>query len=223
MSDQCATERTGVRMQIATRYYAIAAGSLALIGIVTLVGITQRRLDDPFLQCRRSAVAGGSAAIGGPFTLTDENGQRVTDKDVITGPSLVYFGYTFCPDICPTDTARNAEAVDALEEKGYDVTPVFISVDPRRDTPQVLKEWTDYVHPRMIGLTGSPEEIKAVAKEYKTIYSVPENPEDDLYIVDHMTQTYLMLPGTGFAEFYTRDTPPEVMADSIACFIDAAK
>lgn len=208
-------------MPVSTRTYAIAAASVAAIGLVAIYAISMNDTGDRFAPCRGGAVGGGT--VGGPFTLTDENGKRVTEKDVLTGPSLVYFGYTFCPDICPTDTARNAEAVDALEEMGYEVTPVFISVDPARDTPEVLKEWTDYIHPRMIGLTGTPEEIAAVAKEYRTYYKVPENPADDLYTVDHMTQTYLMLPQYGFVDFFTRDATPEAIAERTACFIDAAR
>jgi protein SCO1/2 len=106
---------------------------------------------------------------------------------------------------------------------GHEVTPVFISVDPSRDTPEVLKEWTDYIHPRMIGLTGTPEEIATVASEYRTYYKVPENPTDDLYTVDHMTQTYLMLPQYGFVDFFTREATPEEIAERTACFIDAAR
>lgn len=208
-------------MPVSTKSYAIAAVSVAAIALVAIYAVSVNDSDDLFAPCRGGAVGGGS--IGGPFTLTDEDGRRVTDKDVLAGPSLVYFGYTFCPDVCPTDTARNAEAVDALEEKGYEVTPVFISVDPARDTPETLKEWTDYIHPRMIGLTGSPEEIAAVAKEYRTYYKVPENPTDEYYIVDHMTQTYLMLPGYGFVDFFTRDDTPEKIADRTACYIDAAR
>lgn len=208
-------------MPVSTRTIAIAASSVAAIGLVAIYAITTNRAADRFAACRGGAVGGGS--IGGPFTLTDENGRRVTEKDVITGPSLVYFGYTFCPDICPADTARNAEAVDALEEMGYEVTPVLISVDPARDTPDVLKEWTDYVHPRMIGLTGTPEEIAAVAKEYRTYYKVPENPTDEFYTVDHMTQSYLMLPEYGFVDFFTRDATPQEIAERTACYIDAAR
>lgn len=208
-------------MPVSTRTYALAAASVAVIGLVAIYAISMNNTGDRFAPCRGGAVGGGS--VGGPFTLTDENDKRVTEKDVLTGPSLVYFGYTFCPDICPTDTARNAEAADALEEMGYEVTPVFISVDPHRDTPEVLKEWTDYIHPRMIGLTGTPEEIAAVAKEYRTYYKVPENPADDLYTVDHMTQTYLMLPQYGFVDFFTRDATPEEIAKRTACFIDAAR
>ncbi len=208
-------------MPVSTKSYAIAALSVAAIGIVAIYALSVKGTSDRFAPCRGGAVGGGS--IGGPFTLTDENGQRVTDKDVLTGPSLVYFGYTFCPDICPADTARNAEAVDALEEKGYEVTPVFITVDPARDRPEVLKEWTDYIHPRMIGLTGTTEEIAAVAKEYRTYFKVPENPTDEYYVVDHMTQTYLMLPGYGFVDFFTREDSPEDIADRTACYIEAAK
>lgn len=209
-------------MSTSTRTYALAAAAVAAIGLTALYAVTRSATTDRFAPCRTSVVSGGAGVIGGSFTLTDESGIRVTDKDVLSQPSLVYFGYTFCPDICPADTARNAEATDALEEMGYLVQPVFISVDPGRDKPEVLKEWTDYIHPRMLGLTGTPEEIAAVAKEYKTFYRLPEDTSDPYYLVDHMTQTYLMLPGYGFVEFYDRETDPEKMASSVACFLDAA-
>jgi protein SCO1 len=209
-------------MSISTRTFAIAAAAVVAVGLTALYAVTKSGVGDKFAPCRTSAIAGGGGAIGGPFTLTDENGKVVTDKDVLSQPSLVYFGYTFCPDVCPADTARNAEATDALEEMGYLVQPVFISVDPKRDTPAVLKEWTDYIHPRMLGLTGTPEEIAAVAKEYKTYYKLPDDTSDPYYIVDHMTQTYLMLPDYGFVDFFDRETDPEKMAASVACFLDAA-
>ncbi|MCC0063492.1 MAG: SCO family protein [Defluviimonas sp.] len=209
-------------MAVSTRSYAIAAVSVAALALLATYAVTRGGDEGRFANCTGTRVAGGGA-IGGPFTLTDENGQRVTDKDVLKDPSFVYFGYTFCPDICPADTARNAEAVDALEEMGYDVTPVFISVDPNRDKPEVLKEWTEYIHPKMIGLTGTPEEIASVAKEYKTYYKVPDDTSDPYYVVDHMTQTYLMLPGYGFVTMFSREDPPEDMAKTTACFLDAAK
>lgn len=209
-------------MALSNGRLAIAAGAAVVIGLVETYSLTRKSGADAFEACRASRVIGGAATIGGPFTLTDENGQRVTDKDVLSKPSLVYFGYTFCPDVCPTDVARNAEAIDILEEQGHEVTPVFISVDPGRDTPDVLKEWTDYLHPRMIGLTGTPEELKAVAQEYKTFFKVPDNPADDTYLVDHMTQTYLMLPDQGFVEFFSREETPDAIAKRTACFIEAA-
>lgn len=206
-------------MPVSTKAFALAAISLAAIGLVATYAVTQYGVSDPYADCRTGRVA-GTPSIGGPFTLTDEDGRTVTDADVLGKPSLVYFGYTFCPDVCPTDIARNAEAVDALEEMGHEVTPVFISVDPRRDTPEVLKQWTDYIHPRMIGLTGTPDQIDAVAKAYRTYYKVPEDISDEYYLVDHMTQTYLMLPEAGFVEFFGREMSGEAMAGSVACFLE---
>lgn len=182
--------------------------------------MTQNPGGDAFAQCRASQVAGGGA-IGGPFTLVDENNRIVTDKDVITEPTLIYFGYTFCPDACPFDAARNAEAVEILEGQGISTTPVFVSVDPDRDTPDVLKEWTDYLHPKMLGLTGTVDQLKAATRAYKSYYKINEN-EDEFYLVDHMTFTYLMLPEHGFVEFFRRDTSSEQMADQIACFVNNA-
>jgi protein SCO1/2 len=210
-------------MPVTTRIYAFAAAAVAGAGLVGMYALPALRGgDDPFAPCRSTAIAGGSAAIGGPFALIDENGRSVTDADVIAGPTLIYFGYTFCPDICPTDVARNAGAVDILEEMGLDVIPVIISVDPGRDTPEVLREWTDAIHPQLVGLTGTPEQIKSVAAAYRTIYRLPEQTDDPYYLVDHMTYTYLMLPGFGFAEFYRSETSPEEMAASAACFVENA-
>ena len=177
---------------------------------------------DRFAACRSTSISGGAGAIGGPFTLVDENGRTVTDKDVFTRPSLLYFGYTFCPDVCPLDNARNAEATDILIRRGYDVQPVFISIDPERDTPEVVKEFTDALHPRMLGLTGTPEQVKAASQAYRTYYRKQEG-DDEYYLVDHSTYTYLVLPKYGFVEFFTRDVGPEEMADRTACFIDAAR
>jgi protein SCO1/2 len=176
---------------------------------------------DPFAGCRETAVAGGAGTIGGAFTLVDENGATVTDAEVIRQPALVYFGYTFCPDVCPFDAARNAEAVDILEERGIEVTPVFISVDPARDSPEVLAEFTDLIHPRMIGLTGSEAQVLAAAQAYK-VYFRRNDPDEDYYLVDHSTFTYLMLPASGFADFFRQDVTAEQMADRVACFIGSA-
>ena len=199
---------------------------LAVAAIVAAVGGTlaytmMNRPADRFAQCRASTVAGGAGDIGGPFTLVNSDGATVTDTDIITGPTLVYFGYTFCPDVCPFDMARNALAVDVLEEMGIEVTPVFISVDPERDTPEAVGNFAANLHPRAIGLTGSAEQVKAASQAYKTYYRKQDS-EDEFYLVDHSTFTYLVLPGIGFVEFYRRDTSPEEMAESVACFVNAA-
>jgi protein SCO1 len=196
---------------------------LALTAVAGLLGGTayvvwQQRASDPYAECRASTVAGGGGDIGGPFTLVDENGKTVTDKDVLTKPTLVYFGYSFCPDVCPLDSARNAEAVDLLKTNGLDVTPVFISIDPERDTPDVVKSFTENLHPNMIGLTGTPEQVQAVSRAYKTYYKKQDS-GDQYYMMDHSTFTYLMLPGLGFADFFTRDDTAEQIAERTACYI----
>jgi len=202
------------------KLYAMMAGvavSAAIAG--TFIYSQLAGTQDRFAQCRGSAVAGG-AEIGGPFTLVGSGGQLVTDTDVITGPTLIYFGYTFCPDVCPFDVARNAIAIDILAERGVNVTPVFISVDPERDTPDVVGDFAYNMHPEMIGLTGSPEQVDVASKAYKTYYRRQDG-SDDYYLVDHSTFSYLVDPTHGFLEFYRRDTSPEEMANSIACFVDA--
>lgn len=205
-----------------SRIYALSAGASVFALIAgSVLYVLMAGADDPYQECRLSKVAGGAAAIGGSFTLVDETGKTVTDKDVITKPSLVYFGYTFCPDVCPLDNARNAEAIDILEEQGYDVTPVFISIDPARDTPEMLTEFTENLHPKMIGLTGTPEQVKAASQAYKTYYKI-QDPAEEFYLIDHSTFTYLMDPKKGFLEFFQRDMTPDQMADTVACFIDAS-
>ena len=203
---------------------AAIASFAALVAISGGVWYATQRTgsDDPYAQCRTSKVAGGSEQIGGSFNLLNKAGESVTDKDVITKPSLVYFGYTFCPDVCPFDVARNADAVDELDARNYDVTPVFISSDPERDTPEVVGEFSELIHERMIGLTGTPEQVKAASQAYRTYYRKQENGDPDYYLVDHSTFTYLVLPEAGFVDFFRREVTPEEMADRVACYIDAS-
>jgi len=196
---------------ISVTLVAILLGSLAIF-------VIYGQGDDRFASCRTSKIAGGKAAIGGPFTLLDRNGKTVTDKDVITKPSLIYFGYTYCPDVCPMDNARNAQAAELLKKMGYDVQPVFISIDPERDTPAVVGEFADAFGAGMVGLTGSPEQVKAASRAYKTYYR--KNGEGEDYLMDHSTFTYLVLPKYGFVDFFRRDIPAKDMARAVACFVD---
>jgi len=209
------------------RTIAVVAALIAVAGAGAVYVTSQgdEAGEDRFAQCRASNVAGGAGQTGGPFELVSETGETVTDEDVIDKPALIYFGYTFCPDVCPLDTARNAEAVDLLESRGHMVKPVFISVDPARDTPEVLAEFTDYLHPRMVGLTGSEEQVRAASNAYRTYYRAqePEEGAEEFYLVDHSTMTYLTLPGHGFVEFFRRDATAQEIADRTACFVDAMK
>ncbi|MEM9636624.1 MAG: SCO family protein [Pseudomonadota bacterium] len=204
------------------RYIAPLA-ALTIVGLLAGIWFATQspQGDEAFAQCRSSQVAGGAGSIGGPFELVNADGQTVTDQDVITEPTLLYFGYTFCPDVCPIDTARNAEAVDLLAERNISVTPVFISIDPKRDTPEVVGDFAQNLHERMIGLTGSPEQVKAASEAYRTYYKAHEG-DDDFYLVDHSTFSYLVLPEKGFVEFFRREATVEDIAETVACFVENA-
>ena len=129
------------------------------------------------------------ASMGGPFTLTDQNGRRVSDRDFAGKSRLIYFGYTFCPDVCPVDMQvigaglRRFEAEDPA--RAARVQPIFITVDPARDTPAVLRQFVAAFHPRMIGLTGSEAEIAQVAREYRIFYERGAASPGGGYMVNH--------------------------------------
>lgn len=200
-----------------------ALAAVVAVGGVGIFGFLLPRLagDDRFAACRQTTVAAGGDPFGGPFTLTSETGARVSDTDVITKPTLLYFGYTYCPDVCPIDSARTAEAVELLREQGRDVGHVFISFDPKRDTPETLAEFTSYFDDDMLGLTGTEEEIAALARAYRVFYKTNgDDPED--YLMDHSTVTYLQFPEHGVVDFINRATPANEIAKTVACFMDAA-
>lgn len=202
-----------------TRTISIIAGIVAVAVIAGTAYFAFRPGND--VGCGGGVVAGGD--IGGPFELVREDGVTVTDQDVFTRPTILYFGYTFCPDVCPLDSARNTQALEILLENGYDAQAAFISIDPERDTPEVVAEFTEIFHERMIGLTGSPEQVAAASKAYKTYYNAHKDEDPEYYLVDHSTFTYLVLPETGFATFFKREDTPEYMAETTACLIDQSK
>lgn len=199
-----------------TRVFALLAASAAVVGLAAGGWFAFRGTDgDPFADCRDGVVA-GEASIGGPFTLTDGAGAPVTDAQAITRPTLVYFGYTFCPDFCPTDLSRNALAADALAGRGIDVGRVFISIDPARDTPEVVRDFAAAIDPGLLGLTGTPEQVDAAARAYRVYYR--KAGDDPYYLMEHTTFTYLMAPGARFLDFYRSEATPEALANSVACF-----
>jgi protein SCO1/2 len=161
----------------------------------------------------RQASGESSASIGGPFTLIDQDGRTVTDSDFRGRWLLVYFGFTYCPDICPTSLARNGDAVTLLGEKGNKVLPVLITVDPERDTPQNLKEYLRSFHPQTVGLTGTPEQIAAVAREYRVYYAKALPSEGDDYLMDHSSFTYLIGPDGRFVQFFRHQASAQEVAD----------
>ncbi len=141
----------------------------------------------------------GALGIGGPFELVDGDGKPVTDKTFRGKYMLVYFGYTFCPDVCPTTLNQVADALDRLGAKADRVVPVFITVDPKRDTPAAVKEFAAAFSPRMVGLTGSAEQIGKAARAYRVYYAERRTgPGPNEYSMDHSSILYLMGPDGAF-------------------------
>ena len=139
------------------------------------------------------ATVTGKALIGGPFTLTDQTGKRVTEKDFLGRYILVFFGFTHCPDICPSGLQVMTAALDKLGPKADAVTPIFITLDSKRDTPEKLAAYLKSFHPRLVGLTGSEEELAAAAKTYRVYYQkVTDEKSPDSYAYDHAAIFYLM-------------------------------
>lgn len=196
---------------------AATAAVVALVAVGGTYAWTALRPAGPLADCFTGQVAGGD--IGGPFELVSETGETVTDAEVITEPTLLYFGYTFCPDVCPLDSARNAQAVEILQSRGVDAQAAFVTVDPERDTVEVVDSFTDNFHADMVGLTGSPEQIETAADAYRVYYQAQEA-EDDYYLVDHTAFTYLVMPEEGFVTFFDREAQPEEIANATQCVAD---
>jgi len=155
----------------------------------------------------------GEASIGGPFTLTDQNGATRTDKDFHGRWTLVYFGYTRCPDVCPLTLEMIGDTLTRLGPKANKITPVFITVDPARDTPPVLKQYVAAFGKSFVGLTGTQQQIDRVAKEYRVYAKKHPLPGGD-YGMDHSSEIYLMDPNGNFAmDYNTEDGPDKVAAD----------
>jgi len=205
-----------------SRLYALLALAVVIAAVGgTWAAVIIHRPVDQFTGCRTGAVAGGHTQIGGSFELMNPDGEIVTERDVIREPTLIYFGYTFCPDVCPLDTTRNAEAIDILAQSGYSATPVFISIDPERDTPDVVGEYVVHIHDKLVGLTGTLEQVKGASEAFRTYYRKHQS-DDDFYLVDHSTFSYLVLPEHGFVEYFRRGIGASELAETIACFIDKA-
>ncbi|XP_057947802.1 protein SCO1 homolog 1, mitochondrial isoform X2 [Malania oleifera] len=157
----------------------------------------------------------GKAAIGGPFNLINHDGKNVSDEDFLGRWTLIYFGFTHCPDICPDELQKLAAAVDKIKERaGIEIVPVFISVDPERDTVEQVHEYVKEFHPNLVGLTGSPDEIRKVARAYR-VYYMKTTEEGSDYLVDHSIIMYLMGPNMDFVKFFGKNNDVDALANGI--------
>ncbi|XP_043697967.1 protein SCO1 homolog 1, mitochondrial-like isoform X2 [Telopea speciosissima] len=157
----------------------------------------------------------GKAAIGGPFNLVNHDGKSVTDRDLLGKWTLIYFGFTHCPDICPDELLKLAAAIDKMKkEAGIEVVPVFISVDPERDTVEQVHEYVKEFHPNLIGLTGTAVEIRKVARAYRVYYMKTEEEGSD-YLVDHSIIMYLMGPDMEFVKFFGKNYDVDQLTEGV--------
>ena len=154
---------------------------------------------------------------GGRFILRDQNNRVVTDQDFAGKYMLVYFGYTYCPDICPTSLQIIGHAMDLLGKEGDVIQPVFITVDPERDTPSVLRDYVAAFHPRLIGLTGSKAAIQSVAKKYRVRFAkvAEKGAINDDYLIDHTAAVFLMGPDGRYITRFTHNTTAKQMAKKL--------
>ena len=169
-----------------------------------------------FLPAKQTITV-GKATVGGPFTLTDHTGKRVTEQDFRGKHMLVFFGFTFCPDVCPTGLQVMTQAMEQLGPKAERIQPIFISVDPERDTPEQLAMYVSSFHPSLVGLTGTTEEVEAAARAYRVYYrKVKDEKSSADYTVDHTSIIYLMDPKGEFVTHFTHATPAATMAERLA-------
>lgn len=186
------------------RLLRIALACLFGLVIAGILAWTTIRHDERRAAATNGAAGTGTANVGGPFSLVDHTGRPVTDQDYAGRYMLVFFGFTFCPDICPTELQTIAQAMDQLAPDEQDrVQPLFITINPERDRPAALAEYVNLFHPRIVGLTGTPEQVAAVAKAYRVYYArSKEAGEGPDYLMDHSTFVYLMGPDGRFISLF---------------------
>ncbi|KAJ1845804.1 Cu-binding protein, partial [Coemansia sp. RSA 2703] len=196
-----------------TLFLATAAGILYYFTIKKEM-VRQERIEN---QAKEEMF--GRPAIGGPFELTDHNGKPFTDKDLVGKFSLIYFGFCHCPDICPDEMDKIGDALEILNRNRLTrdaITPVFITCDPQRDSPEAIKEYLQQFHPKFVGLTGSIDQIRTACKAFRVYFSKPPKvAENQDYLVDHSIFSYFMDPDGEFIDVYGKDRTAEYMAADI--------
>jgi protein SCO1/2 len=190
--------------------------TMRLLAPALLLAATLAGCDRP-APVAQAPLAG--ARIGGPFTLVDQHGRTVDDKAFAGRWRIMYFGYTFCPDVCPTDAQNIGAGLKLFEQsdaaRAGKVVPIFVTVDPARDTPAVLAQFVAAFHPRMVGLTGAPAAIEQVKREYGVFSAKGEDSAGGGYLVNHSRQTYLMDPAGKPIMLVPTDQGPKAVAAAL--------
>jgi protein SCO1 len=164
----------------------------------------------------------GVALIGGPFEMLNQNGMKVTEKDLAGKPALFFFGYTFCPDVCPTELQIISATLDQLGDQTKDLQPVFVTIDPERDTVPVLKSYLESFGPRWTGLTGSPEQVRGITRAWHVFYERRDNkvsPQD--YLMDHSSFIFLMGADGKFIKHFNYTTDQKAFGEELLKALNA--
>jgi cytochrome oxidase Cu insertion factor (SCO1/SenC/PrrC family) len=195
----------------------LAAAALAMMlffGTLSSLAANEETAKPPAAELM-DALMWNRGPIGGPFALIDQNGRRRTDTEFRGKLLVLYFGYTYCPDVCPTDLMAISAAIRLLGRVGNDVQPIFITVDPQRDTVERLRGYVSTLHPRLIGLTGSENDIRTLALAYKAYYAKIAAEHGEPYAVDHTGFVYLVGRDGKYLGFFPPGTPPDRMVEII--------
>jgi protein SCO1/2 len=188
--------------------YGLIAVAMVAVGAVWL------RQGDFAASVAGVAVPGG-VSVGGPFALTDDHGRAVTDASFRGRWMLIYFGYTFCPDVCPTELQTVSAALDKLGGTSARLVPLLITIDPARDTPAALADYVKLFDDRLVGLTGTDEQIATVAREYRVYYARATSKDATAYLMDHSSFLYLIGPDGKFQALFRPGTSPDELANAI--------
>lgn len=201
--------RAAQRRQRDRRTFALASGFVAILMLLAA----------GYLQLLKGLAGSHSAAIGGPFTLTAGNGQTVTDRSFRGKYLLIYFGYTSCQDVCPMTLTALAAALDHLGTRASQVQPIFVTVDPQRDTPDIVRAYAASFTPRLVGLTGDPDQIRQVTSLYHVSSAVHHAGSPEHYIVDHSSVLYLIGPDGRYLAPIPADETAPAMAATVARYL----
>ena len=189
---------------------------VVILAVLVLVGARLVQWGGGHVHAPETAQTETPTSVGGPFTLVNGDEKTVTDQDFQGKFLLIYFGYTFCPDICPTELGAVAKALDALTpEQRERIVPLFITIDPERDTPAVLKTYTAAFHPQIVGLTGTPEQIEQVRNAYHIYAAKVPGSDDKTYAMDHSSVLYLMGPDGAYLTHFNRNATLDQIVEDL--------
>lgn len=197
------------------RIIILCLAVIAGLGVAALAVLIQKSVPAP-TGGTSELVAVTKDVFGGPFTLTDHTGKQVTDKDFAGKYRLIYFGFTYCPAICPTELSKMTAALNELGEAGKDILPIFITVDPERDTVEKMKGYVSLFHPSFIGLTGTKQQIDPTLKAYKIYAAKREDETMTEYTMDHSSFIYFIAPDGRLLHIFRMQDDAGVMAETIA-------